>query len=366
MIAAEELASVTGATTACHALGVPRASWYRWRRPPVPSVPNRRRVPTRSLFPAQRQLVLDALHHERFVDLAPPQVHAQLLDEGTYLCSLRTMYRLLAGAGELCERRNLLRHPQYQRPQLLATAPNQLWSWDITRLPGPRKWTYYYLYVILDVFSRFVPGWLIAESESAALAARLIEESSVRQELSRGQLTLHADRGAVMRSQPVAHLLAGLGITRTHSRPHVSNDNPFSEAQFKTLKYRPQFPRHFGSLEDGRTFARGFFDWYNHEHHHSALAWLAPATVHQGGGPEALRRRHQILLAAYQEHPERFVKGPPRLAQLPEAVWINPPEKTARQDALGTAISEAPIPTPPPAEALSLGSDGQNSFPSAH
>jgi putative transposase len=248
-----------------------------------------------------------------------------LLDEGQYHCSIRTMYRLLAQRGQSRERRDQLTHPRYQKPELLATAPNQLWSWDITKLLGPAKWTYFYLYVILDVFSRYVTGWMVAMRESAELAKRLIEESCAKQNIQRGQLTLHADRGTSMSSKPVAFLLADLGVTKTHSRPHVSDDNPYSESQFRTMKYRPEFPDRFGCIQDSRAFSQGFFRWYNQEHRHSGLALLTPAMVHYNQtGPILLQRQH-VLDAAYQLHPERFVRQAPKPLKLPTEVWINKP-----------------------------------------
>jgi len=265
------------------------------------------------------------MHCERFVDQAPREIYATLLDEGRYLCSVRTMYRILEKEGELRERRNQLRHPAYRKPELLATAPNQVWSWDITKLLGPAKWTYYYLYVILDIFSRYVVGWMIAGRESASLAERLIEETCHKQVVQPNQLTIHADRGSSMTSKPVAFLLADLGITKTHSRPHTSDDNPFSEAQFKTLKYRPDFPQRFGSIEDARSFCQLFFRWYNQEHHHSAIGLLTPDMVHYGQAQQVLEARLNILNRAYQAHPERFVHGAPAPTPLPEAVWINKP-----------------------------------------
>lgn len=270
--------------------------------------------------------MLAVLHSERFVDQAPAAVYAALLDEGRYLCSERTMYRLLAQAGEIRERRDQLRHPAYAKPELLATRANEVWSWDITKLLGPVKWTYFYLYVLLDIFSRYVVGWMVAHRESASLAKKLIQESSIKQAIGPGQLTVHADRGSSMTSKPLALMLADLGVTKTHSRPHVSNDNPFSEAQFKTLKYRPEFPRRFGSIEDARAFCVGFFAWYNNEHYHSGLALLTPATVHYGQTATVLDRRREILAAAYAQHPERFVHRAPQPAQPPNAVWINPPK----------------------------------------
>jgi putative transposase len=337
MTAVEEAAVTLGTAPACRASGVPRASLYR-RRQPV-QAPVARPTPPRALDHVERQEVLDLLH-TRFVDRAPAQVHATLLDEGTYLCSPRTMYRILDAAHEVKERRDQVRRPRYAAPELLATRPNEVWSWDITKLLGPAKWTYFYLYVILDIFSRYVVGWMVAPYESAALAERLIAETCAKQAIGPGQLTLHADRGASMRSKPVALLLADLGVVKTHSRPQVSNDNPFSEAQFRTLKYCPQFPDRFGSIEDGRAFGQAFFRWYNQEHRHSALGFLTPATVHCGQAAAVRAQRDRVLTAAYAAHPERFVNGRPHPADLPTAVWINPPCKTATaQDARGAPIA---------------------------
>jgi len=271
--------------------------------------------------------VLGELHSERFADASPAAVYATLLDEGTYLASQRTMYRLLAANAEVRERRNQLRHPAYARPELLATGPNELWSWDITKLRGPAKWTWFYLYVILDVFSRYVPGWMVATRESAVLAERLIAATIEKEGIAPGQLVLHADRGTSMRSKDVALLLADLGVERTHSRPHVSNDNPFSESAFRTLKYRPAFPARFGSLEDARAFCHEFFTWYNGEHRHSGIGLLTPAVVHAGLAAEVTAARAITLARAYETHPERFVRRPPRPPQVPTAVWINPPPK---------------------------------------
>jgi len=325
MTAVEEASAMVGTASACDALGVARASVYRRRHPARPVSP--RPTPPRALDPVERHVVLETLNSERFLDRAPAQVHATLLDEGRYLCSPRTMYRVLEAAGEIKERRDQIRRPHYAAPELLATRPNEVWSWDITKLLGPVKWTYFYLYVILDIFSRYVVGWMIAPHESAALAERLIAETCAKQGITPGQLTLHADRGGAMRSKPVALLLADLGVVKTHSRPYVSNDNPFSEAQFRTLKYCPQFPDRFGSIEDGRAFGQEFFRWYNHEHRHSGLGFLTPAVVHFGQATAVRAQRDRVLAAAYAAHPERFVKGRPRLADLPTAVWINPPSR---------------------------------------
>ena len=282
------------------------------------------------------------LHSPRFVDSAPREIYATLLDEGQYLCSPRTMYRLLAAAHEVKERRHQLRHVA-PRPELLATGPNEVWSWDITKLRGPVKWTYYYLYVILDIFSRYVVGWMIAHAESARLAERLIAATCETQGISPGQLTVHADRGTSMTSKAVALLLADLGITRTHSRPHVSNDNPFSEAQFKTLKSRPEFPDRFGSAEDARAFCHPFFTWYNTEHRHGGIGWLTPAMVHYGQVELVRTARRQVLTAAYAAHPERFVRRPPEPPAVSEAVWINPPAPNVRPEPRITDATGSPL-----------------------
>jgi putative transposase len=324
--AAEQLGETVGRAAACRALDIPRASLYRnLRAAEAPDTPEPRPTPPRALTPAERQIVLAHLHAERFRDKAPAEIFATLLDEGTYLCSVRTMYRILEEEGEVRERRDQVRHPNYQKPELLATAPNQVWSWDITKLLGPAKWTYFYLYVILDIFSRYVVGWMVAYRETAELAKRLIAETCQKQGIVPGQLTIHADRGSSMTSQPVAFLLSDLGVTKTHSRPHVSDDNPFSESQFKTLKYRPEFPDRFGSIHDARGFCQVFFPWYNTEHHHSGIGLLTPAVLHYGRAEEVVQRRQQVLSQAYQRNPERFVRAHPRPPAQPTAVWINPP-----------------------------------------
>jgi putative transposase len=326
--------SEVGTAELCHSLGVSRASLYRSRRPERTQEPKPPRAKhPRALDPMERQAVLDMLHSERFCDQSPAEVHATLLEEQTYLCAPRTMYRLLEQAHEVRERRDQLRHPHYTKPELVATGPNQVWSWDITKLKGPIKWAYFHLYVILDIFSRNVVGWMVARSESARLAERLIEETCTKQYIEPGQLTIHADRGVAMTSKAVALLFSDLGIEGSHSRPHVSDDNPFSESHFRTIKYRPEFPDRFGSLEHARQVCRALFTWYNTEHHHSGLAFLTPAAVHHGRAEEVLDARHRTLLAAHAAHPERFVNGPPRRESLPNAVWINPPEKTTHQDA---------------------------------
>lgn len=326
MSAVTELAADVGTSAACQALHRPRASYYRDRRKlSSPAVTASRPSPVRALRPAEREAVLARLHEERFQDRSPAAVYATLLDEGEYLCSIRSMYRLLKQRGESRERRDQLIHPTYQKPELLATTPNQLWSWDITKLLGPAKWTYFYLYVILDVFSRYVTGWMVAMRESAELAKRLIEESCKKQGIQPGQLTLHADRGTSMSSKPVAFLLADLGVTKTHSRPHVSDDNPYSESQFRTMKYRPEFPDRFGCIQDSRAFSQRFFRWYNEEHRHSGLGLLTPAMVHYGQAESIVRQRQAVLDLAYQCHPERFVRSAPKPPELPREVWINKP-----------------------------------------
>lgn len=326
MAAVEEYIPTFGIAPVCRALGMSRSTVYRFiRKDSNPPVNTSRPTPKRALSEIERQGVLDVMHEDRFVDCAPHQIFATLLDEGTYLCSIRTMYRILEENGEVHERRNQLTHPSYQKPELLATKPNEIWSWDITKLKGPVKWTYYYLYVILDIFSRYVVGWMIAERESAKLAKRLIKETCIKQGIARDQLTIHADRGSSMKSKCVAMLLSDLGVTKTHSRPHVSNDNPFSESQFKTLKYRPEFPDRFGSIQDSRGFCSSFFNWYNFEHHHSAIALLTPYTVHYGLAAKVTRIRQITLDLAYESHPERFVRKAPKAPVLPGAVWINPP-----------------------------------------
>src|SRR5215471_7041374 len=318
-----ELGSRLGIAPTCAAFGVARATYYRRRQPPRDRP--RRRPSPRALSTDERAAVLDTLHGPRFVDLAPAEVYATLLDEGRYLCSERTMYRVLAEHQEVRERRNQLRHPRYVAPELLARRPNELWSWDITKLLGAVKWTYFYLYVMLDVFSRYVVGWMVAHRESATLAERFIAETCARQSIGPGQLTIHADRGSAMTSKPVALLLADLGVTKTHARPHVSNDNPFSEAQFKTLKYRPGFPERFGSIQDARAHCHVFFPWYNTEHHHSGLGLLTPADVHCGVAEQRVAARATVLAAAYAAHPERFPGGLPHPSGPPVEVWINPP-----------------------------------------
>jgi putative transposase len=329
MQAVESASADLGVAPACDALGVPRASFYRWRAP-VHGPHRKRRVP-RALTAEERAAVLDTLHEERFVNHAPREVAATLIDEGKRLCSVSTMYRVLREHGEVRERRDQLRHPAYAAPELVAERPNQVWSWDITKLKGPVKWSYFQLYVILDIYSRYIVGWMIAHRESATLAERLIATTCERQSIVRDQLTIHADRGSSMTSQTVAHLLADLGVTKTHSRPHVSDDNPYSEAQFKTLKYRPDFPDRFGCIQDARTHFGAFERWYNHEHHHSGIGDLTPADVHHGRAQTRLEARQRVLDAAYAAHPERFVRGAPKAPTAPPAAWINRPKAVSEK-----------------------------------
>ena len=313
----------------CAALGLARATFHRLRHGPVQGPPARRRQ-SRAMTAAERVRVLAVLHEDRFMDHAPAEVYATLLDEGVYLCSIRTMYRILAANHEVRERRDQLTHPAYAKPELLATAPNQVWSWDITKLKGPAKWSYFQLYVIIDIFSRCVVGWMLADRESSFLASKLIRETCRRHGIEPGSLTLHADRGPSMTSKVTGHLLADLGITKTHSRPYTSNDNPYSESQFRTMKYRPEFPDRFGSIQDARAFCRQFFDWYNNRHHHSGIGLLTPQQVHSGQAGQLHHRRQIVLDAAYARHPNRFVRIAPQAPALPTAAWINPPENSKK------------------------------------
>ncbi len=327
-----------GVKPTCVALGVARATYYRSQS--LRTAPRGGGHHPRALSAEERHKVLSVLHEERFCDQAPGEVYATLLDEGQYLCSERTMYRILAENHEVRERRDQLCHPRYAAPELLATRPNEVWSWDITKLLGPSKWTYFYLYVILDIFSRYVVGWMVAYRESATLAQRLIGDTLRRQGIEPGQLVIHADRGPSMSSKTVALLLGGLGVTKTHSRPYVSNDNPYSESQFKTMKYRPEFPERFGCLQDGRGFCGEFFHWYNCEHYHSALGYLTPFAVHFGQAHQHREQRVVVLRRAFERNPGRFVRGVPQPPALPEQVWINKPKEVGlgnNIDVLGAA-----------------------------
>jgi putative transposase len=321
-----ELAAQIPLVAACGALSVVRSTFYRLQKPVVAVPRTKPTASPRALTAQEQATLLDLLNSERFQDQAPREVYATLLDDGIYVCHWSSMYRLLAENQQVSERRHQLVHPAVVKPALVASAPNQVWSWDITKLLGPTKHTFYYLYVILDVYSRYVPGWLLAERECEELAKQLVRETCEKQNIPLGQLTLHADHGSAMISKPLALLLSDLGVTKSHSRPRVSNDNPYSEAQFKTMKYRPDYPEFFGSLLDARAWAQRFFRWYNHEHKHSALCLLTPAVVHYGQAAAILRQCHAIVQQAYATHPERFVKGAPALPSLPPEVWINRPQ----------------------------------------
>jgi putative transposase len=353
---AEQLAPTVGVSTACQVLGIPRSSLYRARQPQPPAKP--RPKPSRALSEQERAEVRAVLNSKRFQDCPPRQVYATLLDEQTYLCHWRTMYRILKAHNEVSERRHQLKHPRSAKPELVATGPNQLWSWDITKLSGPATWHYYYRYVILDVFSRYVVGWLLAEQEAAKLAETLIAESCAKQNIAPDELTLHADRGGPMKAKTVGQLLIDLGITKSHSRPHVPDDNPYSEAHFKTLKYQPDFPGRFGSFQAALSWARRFFTWYNHQFYHSSLGLLTPASVHYGQAGVIVDQRQQVLQAAYEAHPERFGQGQPQQPSLPAEVWINqPPLKTIHlpKQAEQTLILK---PVSPVSPALNLGQPG--------
>jgi putative transposase len=326
----DDLEAATSTKRACALLGASRATLYRRRNPPPKPRPTAARPePANKLTEAERQHVLSVLRSPEYCDLAPAQVWARLLDDGVYLCSISTMYRLLAIAGENRERRRQRTHPAKQKPELIARRPNQVWSWDITKLQGPQRGTYYQLYVIIDIYSRYVVGWTVAAAETGSLAEALIADTLARHGIARDQLTLHADRGTSMTSKPVAQLLLDLGVDRSHSRPHVSNDNPYSEANFKTLKYCPAFPGRFGSIEDARAFCAVFFDHYNHVHRHSSLGLHTAASVHYGTATEIRAQRAATLNAAYAANPARFRHQPPTPPELPTVAWINQPTPEA-------------------------------------
>lgn len=324
---------------ACQSMGIARTTAYRALGPEAIDMGAKtERIIPRALHQDEREDVLETLNSERFVDKSPQEVYATLLDEKTYLCSVRTMYRILSENNEVRERRNFVQRPRYEKPELIATAPNQVWSWDITKLLGPQKWTYFYLYVLMDIFSRYVVGWVVAERESAALAKALVVETCEKQRIVENQLTIHSDRGGPMKSQTLSQLYANLGIIRSLSRPSVSNDNPFSEAQFKTAKYHPGMPERFGCLLDARTNCRPFFSWYNDEHHHSGIGYFTPKQVHYGQAPTAFEIRSKALAMAFESHPERFVKGLPNPKTVPTEVWINPPILKAKREERPPAI----------------------------
>jgi putative transposase len=318
---AQELSQVVGIAPACQVLGVPRSRLYV--RQATSASP--RPTPVHAFSAEERAAIRTVLNSERFMDRAPRQIYAALLDEGRYLCHWRSMYRILHDFSEVRERRKQRQHPVYQKPELLAEAPNQVWSWDITKLRGPAKWTHFALYSVIDIFSRFMVGWMIAERESAALARQLIATAAANQHIQPEQLTLHADNGKPMKAKTLALLLSDLGVEKSHSRPYVSDDNPFSEAQFKTLKYHPTYPDRFGCIQDARAWARPFFDWYNYEHYHSGLNLLTPASVHYGQADAVRQQRQAVLAAAFAQFPQRFMRGEPMVKGAPDAVWINPP-----------------------------------------
>jgi putative transposase len=320
--ALKHLVPLVGIAPACNALGVNRASYYRWQKPPAPKKPRPR--PIRALSHEEKAHVVEVLDSERFMEKAPRQVYAELLDENTYLCSVRTMYRVLAEHGQIRERRNQRRHPVYVKPELVARQPNQVWSWDITKVPGPHRGMYFNLYVVLDIFSRYIVGWTISQSESPPVARSLLADTFQRHDIHPGQLVCHADRGNPMTAGSTALLYADLGITASFSRPRVSDDNPYSEAAFKTLKYRPEIPERFGSVEDARSTFAALFDWYNNRHYHSGIALLTPADLHFGRAAQIIEARQRVLDTAFAHHPERFGK-PPTHPAPPEASWINPP-----------------------------------------
>ncbi|MDP3509011.1 MAG: IS3 family transposase [Candidatus Melainabacteria bacterium] len=330
---AKEIALLTGeignVSAVCSALGMNRSTYYRHLQEPTRPLERKKGLSHRALTEEEFQAIADVLHEIRFVDKAPAEIYAALLDEGRYIGSVSTMYRVLRGLKEIQERRNISRHHNYEKPELIATGPNQVWSWDITKLKGPSKGIYFYLYAIIDIYSRCTVGWLVANREKAEIAKHLIEETCERQGVNRAKLTIHSDRGSSMNSKLVADLLIELGVTKSLNRPHVSNDNPFSESQFKTLKYRPEFPRRFGCIEDAISLCSRFFQWYNNDHYHSGIKFLKPSAVHYGFGSDCLKKRHEVLQQAYENQPHRFVNGAPKPVVLPEAVWINPPATPA-------------------------------------
>jgi putative transposase len=353
MASVHELAPKVGVMAACLALGVPRSTYYRHQRPASPPrLRQPRRPHPRALTPDEQVVVRCQLNSERFVDRAPRAIYATLLDEGIRLCHWRTMYRLLRADTATTERRAIRRHPVYTRPELLATAPRQVWSWDITKLRGPQPGSWYNLYVVIDIFSRMIVGWLLADREDASLAERLIADACTREGIAPQQLTVHADRGAPMTSKLVAELLLDLGVTRSHSRPSISNDNPYSEAQFKTMKYGPSYPERFASIEEAQAWVTTFIRWYNTEHRHSGLGLLPPVIVHSGQASTVSTARQQTLDAAYADRPERFVRGRPVPPVVPDAVWINPP--LPHQHSLAAAtVTAAAVPTTDPGSRVS-------------
>jgi putative transposase len=318
------LAQQIGPTAACDALGLSRSSLYAEPRPPKERAPA---FSPRKLRPEEKTAIGEVLNSDRFADQTPREIYATLLDDDQrHLCSVSSMYRILREKHQIRERRDQRRLPVYAKPRLEATGPNQVWTWDITKLPGPNSWVHFCLYVVLDLFSRFVVGWMVAKRESALLAEQLLTETYAQQKISPGQLTIHSDRGAPMIAKSLALLFVDLGVDPSLARPRTPDDNPFSEAQFKTLKYHPSFPEAFGDILDARTWGQRFFQWYNNQHHHTGLGLLTPAVVHLGQAEIVRQARQQVLLQAYAAHPERFVRGLPFPPALPGAVWINPPK----------------------------------------
>ena len=327
--AISQLTPIVGVRRACRAVGEDQARFYRrHRKSPPPEKPERLPgLQPRALTEAERTEIHDTLNSAEFVDDSPPTVYATLLDSGIYLSSVSTMYRVLRARGEVRERRRQATHPATVKPELVALGPNQVWSWDISKLHGPEKWTYYYLYVVIDIFSRYVTAWMLARAENSHLAKVLIKEAVAQQGIRKGQLSLHMDRGSPMRAKPFAFLLADLGVTKSFSRPHVSDDNPYSESAFRTFKYRPTFPDRFGCYEDAHSYCGSFFLWYNDGHRHSGIGYHTPADVHYGRAEVVREQRQKVLNAAYAGHPERFVRKPPVPPVIPVVSWINEPKE---------------------------------------
>jgi putative transposase len=344
---AEQVEAPVPITRACEALGLSRATLYRHTTPPAPCAPREPRPVPRRLEEAERSAIIEVLHSPEFCDQPPHEVYAALLNRGVYLASIRTMYRILASLGESHERRAQRTLARHAKPTLQATAPNQVWTWDITKLAGPAPGIFYCLYVSIDLFSRYVVGWLLADRENTALAKQLFAETLSRHGIEPGQLNVHSDRGSPMKSEGLAQLLGILGVTRSFSRPRVSDDNPFSEAHFKTLKYQPDFPDRFGSLEDARAYCQSFFGWHNDEHHHSGLALFTPADVFHGRVSDVAACRQAALNAAYAAHPERFPHGPPRVALPPKVVSINPLHASSGTSVIENTSHSAPHDRPP-------------------
>ena len=323
----DDLSAKIGKSKACNGFGIPRSSYYYWKRKKTAKTTDIRcKFPGFAYTPVEKDGITKLINSEKYVDKTPYEIYASKLDEGEYLCSVRTMYRILKENNQVKERRDVRRRSNYEKPELLATRQNQIWTWDITKLKSDMKWTYYYLYVMIDIFSRYVVGWMVAYRELASLAEIFIKETTQKQGIVPKQLTIHADNGSSMKSKQVALLLSDLGITKSHSRPYVSNDNPYSESHFKTMKYRPEFPKHFYSMAEAKKFCRLFFNWYNKEHYHSGIGYLTPESVHYGYYDTILENRRQVLLKAYELNPKRLRFKKPNLKNLPKNVWINKPD----------------------------------------